>query len=61
MSNFHSFEVVGRGSETQLQMGENLNKIPWYVKGEHFYIMTNQKHGDMPGTMLLCTWPFTFM
>ena len=23
MSNFHPLEVVGRGSETQLQMGEN--------------------------------------
>ena len=27
MSNFHPFEVVGRDSETQLQMGENLNNI----------------------------------
>ena len=26
MSNFHPLEVVGRGSDTQLQMGENLNK-----------------------------------
>ena len=25
ISNFH--QVVGRGSETQLQMGENLNKL----------------------------------
>ena len=25
MSNFHSLEVVGRGSETQLQVGDNLN------------------------------------
>ena len=24
MSNFHSLEVVGRGSATQLQVGENL-------------------------------------
>ena len=24
MSNFHALEVVGRGSETQLQVGENL-------------------------------------
>ena len=23
MSNFHPFEVVGRGSDTQLQVGEN--------------------------------------
>ena len=27
MSNFHPLEVVGRGSETQLHVGENLNKI----------------------------------
>ena len=27
MSNFHPLEVVGRGSETQLQVGENLNKL----------------------------------
>ena len=25
MNNFHPLEVVGRGSETQLQVGENLN------------------------------------
>ena len=25
MSNFHPLEVVGLGSETQLQVGENLN------------------------------------
>ena len=24
---FHLFEVVGRGSETQLQIGENLNYL----------------------------------
>ena len=27
MSIFCSLEVVGRGSETQLQVGENLNKL----------------------------------
>ena len=27
MTNFHLLEVVGRGSETQLQVGENLKKI----------------------------------
>ena len=27
MSNFHPLEVVGRGSETQLRVGKNLNKI----------------------------------
>ena len=25
---FHPFEVVGRGSENQLQVGENLIRIP---------------------------------
>ena len=27
MSHFYPLEVVGRGSETQLQVGENLNTI----------------------------------
>ena len=27
MSNFHPLEVVCRGSETQLQVGENLNYL----------------------------------
>ena len=27
MSNFHPLEVVGRGSETQLPVGENVNKL----------------------------------
>ena len=29
MSNFHPLEVVGRGSETQLQVGENSHYISW--------------------------------
>ena len=33
MSNFHPLEVVDRGSETQLQVGENLNKLTTKVKG----------------------------
>ena len=32
MSNFHPLEVVGRGSETQLQVGNNLNELAWLVK-----------------------------
>ena len=31
MSNFQQLEVVGRGSDTQLQVGENLDMIT--VKG----------------------------
>ena len=27
MSNFHPLEVVGRGSETQPEVGANLNKL----------------------------------
>ena len=27
MSNFHPLEVVGRGSEAQLQVGENINTM----------------------------------
>ena len=30
MTIFHLLEVVGRGSETQLQVGENSNKLTWH-------------------------------
>ena len=30
MINFHPLEVVGRGSETQLKVGENLNDLTGY-------------------------------
>ena len=33
MSNFHPLEVVDRGSETQLQVGENLNYLILRIKG----------------------------
>ena len=33
MSNFHPLEVVGRGSDTQLQVGENLNYLIQRDKG----------------------------
>ena len=33
VSNFPLLEVVARGSETQLQVGENLNKITQRAKG----------------------------
>ena len=29
MTNFHPLEAVARGSETQLQGGENLDRIKW--------------------------------
>ena len=33
MSNFHPLEVVDRGSETQLQVGENLNNQVGRIRG----------------------------
>ena len=33
MRNFHPFEVVGHVSEAQLQVGENIIKMTWWVKG----------------------------
>ena len=33
LNNFHSLEIVDRVSETQLQVGENLNLIIWRLKG----------------------------
>ena len=35
MSNFHPPEVVGRGSETQLQVGENLNDEMQLLRGQY--------------------------
>ena len=32
-SDFHPLEVVDRGNETQLQLGDNINKITLSVKG----------------------------
>ena len=34
MSNFQQLEVVGRGSETQLQVAENLNTLSYHDKGQ---------------------------
>ena len=36
MSNFHPLEVVDRGSETQLQVGENLNLRDFTAFPFHF-------------------------
>ena len=33
MSHFQPLEVVGRCSETQLQVGEKLNKLTWQDRG----------------------------
>ena len=36
-TNLRSLAVVGHGSETTLQAGENLNKIPWREKGKFIH------------------------
>ena len=41
MSNFQPLEVVGRGSETQLQVGENINKTIQCLEG---YRVNTQCH-----------------
>ena len=33
MDNFHTLEVVGRGIESQLEMGGNWNYLIWRLKG----------------------------
>ena len=38
MSHFHPLEVVGRDSETQLQVGENLIQITWLGMGQLFVV-----------------------
>ena len=43
MCNFHPLEVVGRGSETQLQVGENLN-----------YFFSVRVSGGHNLTLILC-------
>ena len=39
MSNFHPLEVVGRGRETQLQVGEKLIYYPNRFKDEQIMVM----------------------
>ena len=36
MSNFHPLEVVDRDSETQLQVGENVNRLIRRDKGQQW-------------------------
>ena len=43
MSNFHSLEVVDRGSETQLQVGEN-NVLTWREKGFCYRLRFRDKY-----------------
>ena len=60
MNNFHSYKVVGRGSETQLQVGENLNfNVALYgVNCVHIDIMyTNKTMTQI--TLSLCMFTYT--
>ena len=43
MSNFHSIEVVGGGSETQLQVDENFNYLIWSNQVVKFYFFSHLK------------------
>ena len=43
MHNFHPLDVVGRGSETQLQMGEIFNKKLEIIKGYYYQNMTGSQ------------------
>ena len=64
VSNFHPLEVVGRGSETQLQMGENLNYfisagltfLPVYLSLNHVNLtnsLLNAKARAFPFSILV--------
>ena len=43
MGNFQPLEVVGRGSETQLQVPENLNKLDKFCILMHFSVQFKRK------------------
>ena len=49
--NFHTLEVVGRASETQLQVGKNLNDLIQRFKGKETLLFV--KHGKTPYTTYL--------
>ena len=44
--NFHPLEVVGRGSETQLQAGENLNYLFFCAIKVKFLIQVSAQNAD---------------
>ena len=66
LNNFHSLEVVDRVSETQLQVGENSNRIIWRLKGVVLLVASDDELsqqtrdtktvGSMWGRCLRC-WP----
>ena len=42
MSNFHTHEVVGRGSETRLRVGEKIYKTTYQQKGYWKYTIDSR-------------------
>ena len=48
MGNFHALEFVDRGSETQIQMGENVNKLTLTRQGLN-EIRAIQEHRGLNG------------
>ena len=46
MINFHPLEVVGRGSETQLQVGENLGQLTLQDKASQCVQKTTSGFGS---------------
>ena len=51
MSNFQPLEVVSRGSETQLQVAGNLNKLAWQDKGLYHPILGSSSQGGYKNEM----------
>ena len=43
MGDFHTILVVGRGSETQLKVGDYLNKVTWQEKAEDVQLKSNTR------------------
>ena len=43
LSNFHPLEVLGLGSGTQLQVGENINKLLWQDKFNDIFFFCSKR------------------
>ena len=48
MSNFHPYEFVSRGGETQLQVGENLSYITSALRVEYMVILLYLQSDHFP-------------
>ena len=52
MSNFHPLDFVGRGSETQLQVGEKLNKVTFNVMQFSETVLRHHRSAFTAGQLL---------